>query len=247
MESELIFYCSLLFLVISFLYASVGHAGASGYLAVMALLSFPVESMKPISLTLNIVVSLIASYKFIRAGYFDKKIFLIFACTSIPLAFVGGYLQLDPFWFKKLAGLFLIGSAILLLARQYLKPTEEKKSISLFLALGIGALIGFLSGLLGVGGGIFLSPILILMGLTTLRTASGIAALFILCNSLLGLAGHYTSLPNLSKEILFFIPVVVIGGYAGAHLGSGKFNTKLVTTFLLVVLLSAGVKFLIVG
>lgn len=247
MESELIFYCSLLFLVISFLYASVGHAGASGYLAVMALLSFPVESMKPISLTLNIVVSLIASYKFIRAGYFDKKIFLIFACTSIPLAFVGGYLQLDPFWFKKLAGLFLIGSAILLLARQYLKPTEEKKNISLFLALGIGALIGFLSGLLGVGGGIFLSPILILMGLTTLRTASGIAALFILCNSLLGLAGHYTSLPNLSKEILFLIPVVVIGGYAGAHLGSGKFNTKLVTTFLFVVLLSAGVKFLIVG
>lgn len=247
MESDLIIYCGILFLLISFLYASVGHAGASGYLAVMALLSFPVESMKPVSLTLNIVVSLIASYKFIRAGYFDKKLFLVFAFTSIPLAFVGGYLQLDPFWFKKLAGLFLIGSAAMLLARQYLKPTDQKKSISLVLALGIGALIGFLSGLLGVGGGIFLSPILILMGLTTLRTASGIAALFILCNSLLGLAGHYTSLPDLPKEILYFIPVVIIGGYAGAHLGSGKFNTKLITTFLFVVLLSAGVKFLVVG
>ncbi|MBX2966135.1 MAG: sulfite exporter TauE/SafE family protein [Cyclobacteriaceae bacterium] len=247
METEIILLCGALFLVVSFLYSSVGHAGASGYLAIMALLSFPVASMKPISLTLNIVVSLIASYKFIRAGYFDKKLFLVFAFTSIPMAFLGGYLQLDPYWFKKLAGLFLLGSATMLLVRQHLKPAEQLKTISLPLALGIGALIGFLSGLLGVGGGIFLSPIIILLGLAQLRTASGIAALFILCNSLLGLAGHYTHLSTLPREILFFIPVVIIGGYTGAHLGSGKFNTKLITTFLFVVLLSAGIKFILVG
>lgn len=247
MEPEIIITGSILFLLIAFLYSSVGHAGASGYLAVMAILSFPIESIKPISLILNIVVSLIASYKFIKAGYFDKRLFILFAITSIPMAFVGGYLNLDPYWFKKLAGLFLVSSGILLLTRQFLKPVEKIREVNVVLALLIGAFIGFLSGLLGVGGGIFLSPIIIMFGFTSLRNASGVAALFILCNSVLALTGNYVALKYIPMEIMYFIPLVIVGGYSGAHLGSKKFNNKIIISFLFIVLISAGLKFIIIG
>ena len=247
MEYNILIISCTLFLLIAFLYSSVGHAGASGYLAVMALLSFPIELIKPISLLLNIVVALIASWKFIKAGYFDKRLFLIFAVTSIPMAFVGGYLQVNPFWFKILAGVFLIASALLLILRQFLKPAETHRTISVFPALLVGGAIGFLSGLLGVGGGIFLSPIMVLFGLTSIRNASGVAALFILCNSILGLTGHYVSFRLIPTEILYFIPMVMIGGYIGAHYGSQKFNNKIIVGFLFLVLLSAGLKFVFIG
>ncbi|MBL7856324.1 MAG: sulfite exporter TauE/SafE family protein [Cyclobacteriaceae bacterium] len=247
MDYTTILLASVLFLLIAFLYSSVGHAGASGYLAIMALLSFPVESIKPVSLVLNIVVSAIATYKFIKAGYFDKKIFLLFAITSIPMAFVGGYLTIDVYWFKILAGLFLILSGILLLVRQWLKPAENIRNPPLVGSLLIGAVIGLFSGLIGVGGGIFLSPIIIIMGYTSLRNTSGVAALFILCNSIIGLAGHYASLGKVPAAILYWIVAVVIGGLLGAHYGSRKFNNKIILLCLCIVLLSAGVKFLVVG
>lgn len=247
MDINLIIISGILFLIIAFLYSSVGHAGASGYLAVMALLAYPVESIKPISLTLNIIVSLIASYKFIKAGYFDKKLFVLVSITSIPLAFVGGYLNLDPYWFKKLAGVFLIASGVLLLLRQFIKPAEKTREIHPVAALVLGALIGFTSGLLGVGGGIFLSPIIIMLGFTTLRNASGVAALFILCNSILGLTGNYMAFKNLPVEIVYLIPMVIIGGYTGSHLGSQKLNNQYIVSFLFLVLISAGLKFLIIG
>lgn len=235
------------FFLIAFLYSSVGHAGASGYLAIMALFSFPVDSIKPISLVLNIVVAAIATYKFIGAGYFDRKIFLAFAITSTPMAFVGGYFKIDPYWFKILAGIFLILSAGLLLGRQFIRTTDKKRELNVPVAVGMGAVIGLLSGLLGVGGGIFLSPILILMGWTTVKQASGIAALFILCNSVLGLTGHYAALKYIPAEAFYFVAAVTLGGFIGAHYGSQKFNNKLILAFLFLVLLSAGVKFLWVG
>ncbi len=247
MELETLVILSLAFLVISFLYSAVGHAGASGYLAIMALLSFPVESIKPVSLVLNIVVSSIAAYKFLSAGYFDKKVFLTFAITSIPMAFVGGYLKVDPQWFKIFAGIFLLVSAVLLIGRQFIKPSDKINTISLPVGLVIGAIIGLFSGLLGVGGGIFLSPIIILFGWATIKNASGVAALFILCNSALGLAGHYVSLKFVPVEALYFVAVVAVGGYIGSHYGTQKFNNKLIISFLFVVLLSAGLKFILVG
>lgn len=119
----------------------------------MALMSFPIESIKPVSLVLNIVVSLIATYKFLKSGCFDRKVFLTFAVTSIPMAFVGGYMRIDAHWFKILAGSFLVISAFLLIGRQFIKSTDEIKRVNLPLALLIGAVIGLVSGLLGVGGG----------------------------------------------------------------------------------------------
>jgi len=247
MQYEIVITACICFLIVSFLYSTVGHAGASGYLAVMALLSFPIESIKPVSLILNIVVSVIATYKFMKAGRFDRRVFVSFAITSIPMAFVGGYLKIDPHWFKILAGSFLVISALLLLVRQFIKETDSIKQVNINVALVIGAIIGLLSGLLGVGGGIFLSPIIIIMGWATVKNTSGIAALFILCNSILGLTGHYIAIKSVPSEIIYFIGVVAIGGFIGSHYGSKVFNNKIILAFLFVVLLSAGIKFIFVG
>lgn len=247
MQIETLIILSLAFLFISFLYSSVGHAGASGYLAVMALMSFPVESIKPVSLVLNIVVSLIASYKFLKSGNFDRKVFLLFSITSIPMAFVGGYLKIDVHWFKIFTGSFLVISAILLIVRQSIHSTADIKKANIPLALIIGAFIGLVSGLLGVGGGIFLSPILLILGWTSIKNTSGIAALFILCNSVLGLAGHFTSLKSVPLETIYFVAFVGVGGFLGSHYGSQKFNNKVIVGLLFLVLFSAGLKFIFVG
>jgi len=247
MEPESLVIVSLAFFIIAFLYSSVGHAGASGYLAIMALLSFPIDSIKPISLVLNIVVASIAAYKFLSSGYFDKKVFLTFAITSIPMAFVGGYLKMDPYWFKLFAGTFLVISAGLMIGRQFIRSSDKINTISLPIGLILGAIIGLFSGLLGVGGGIFLSPIIILFGWTTVKNASGVAALFILCNSVLGLTGHYASLKSIPIEALYFVVTVALGGYIGSHYGTQKFNNKVIISFLFLVLLSAGLKFIFVG
>jgi uncharacterized membrane protein YfcA len=238
-----------LFFIVALLYSSVGHAGATGYLAIMALLSFPVDSIKGTSLVLNILVSAIGTYRFLKAGFFDKKVFLTFAVTSIPIAFVGGAMQLDPKLFKLLAGIFLMLSAVLLIGKNYLvKPsTDEPKDIPLVPGLGIGAAIGFLSGLIGVGGGVFLSPIMILMNWTTVKKASGVAALFILCNSVTGLIGHLSKLQKVDVNIGYWAVAVIIGGLIGSYLGTSKFSNKVILAILALVLLTAGFKFVFVG
>jgi uncharacterized membrane protein YfcA len=242
------FYLSLLlFFVIAALYSSVGHAGASGYLAIMALLSFAPDTIKPTSLILNVVVASIASFKFIQAGYFDKKIFLIFISTSIPMAFLGGYLRLDPAVFKIFAGFFLVIAALMLVLKTFIKPQQAEISPKpTWLGLAIGALIGLISGLIGVGGGIFLSPILIMSNWTTVKKASGISALFILLNSLAGLGGHITAIQSLDYTIFFWILAVFAGGLLGSHLGTNKYSNKIIIAILFLVLLTAGVKFLVV-
>lgn len=247
MTTEIFILTFFLLLIISTLYSSVGHAGASGYLAVMALLSFAPETIKPTSLVLNIIVATIASIKFIRADCFDRKIFIAFIVTSIPLAFLGGYITISPKYFKLIAGIFLIISALLIVIKTYIKPTlTEPKPMHIEYGLIIGSIIGLVSGLVGVGGGIFLSPIIIMANWTTVRNASGIAALFILCNSLAGLAGHLTALNKLDHNIFYWVIAVVIGGLVGSYLGTMKFNNKVIITCLFLVLLTAGLKFVFV-
>lgn len=247
MHSELLPLIFLAFLIVAFLYSSVGHAGASGYLAIMALFSFPVESIKPASLALNIAVSAIAAFQFIRAGCFDRRVFLSFAAGSIPMAFVGGYIQPDPVIFVTLAGIFLIASALLLIVKSYIKSSGNPRRASLAASLSIGGVIGLFSGLIGVGGGIFLSPILILTNWAPVRTVSGIAALFILFNSILALSGHFAAFRILEFDILIWLGAVLAGGVAGSYFGSRKFNSRLIMHLLALVLLSAGIKFLTIG
>lgn len=247
MTIEFILLAFVLFLVVAMLYSSVGHAGASGYLAIMALLSFAPESIKPTSLILNIVVALIASIKFIRAGYFDKRIFLAFIFTSLPLAFLGGYLVIPSNYFKLAAGIFLVVSAAFLLMREYIRPgSNEIKKMPAVAGISIGAIIGFFSGLIGVGGGIFLSPIIIMNRWTTVKNASGIAALFILLNSISGLAGNLTAVNKVDSNIIYWIAAVVLGGLAGSWLGTKKYNNKVIITFLFIVLITAGLKFIFI-
>jgi uncharacterized membrane protein YfcA len=247
LSNDLLLLSFFLFALVACLYASVGHAGASGYLAIMALLNFTPEEIKPTSLLLNIVVASIASYQFIKAGHFDKKIFALFIISSIPTAYLGGYLHLPPAYFKLLAGIFLILSAILLLKKtvqqeqwQELKPMSNSQRVLW------GGLIGFFSGLIGVGGGIFLSPLLIITRQASLKIVSGISALFILCNSIAAMAGHLTVVKNMHSQIFYWIPAVIVGGSIGSYLGTRKFNNKIILLCLFIVLLSAGLKFVLI-
>lgn len=247
MENTLIIVSCALFFFVAALYSSIGHAGASGYLAIMALLSFAPESIKPTSLVLNIVVAAIASARFISQGYFDKKIFLAFAIFSVPASFLGGLITLPSFYFKILAGVFLIVSAVFLLIKKQ-KVTDvvkETKNLWLYSAI-FGIIIGFVSGIIGVGGGIFLTPLILMFGWTRVKNVSGISALFILLNSVSGLLGHLSALNKVDTNIIYWIGAVVGGGILGSYLGTKKFNNKAIIYCLFIVLLTAGIKFIFV-
>jgi len=229
------------------LYSSVGQAGASGYLAVMALLSFAPETIKPTSLVLNIVVASIASVKYLKADYFDRKIFISLIITSLPMAFLGGYISLSPKYFKLIAGLFLIISSVLLLVKEYFRKRDSTIVEMPFISgLILGSVIGLISGLIGVGGGIFISPIIIMANWTTVKKAAGISALFILFNSMAGLTGHLAGLNRVDHNIIYWVGAVIVGGLTGSYLGTIKLNNKILITCLFLVLLAAGLKFVFI-
>ena len=215
----------LLLPIVAFLYASVGHGGASGYLALMSAFSFPMTYMKPTALVLNILVSSVAFYFYYREKNFKWNLFYPFALTSIPFSFVGGYLKIDAFYYKVILATVLV-FAVLRLLGFFGKEKNTLNEINLPLALGFGALIGFLSGLLGIGGGIILSPVLLLFGWATMKQAAAVSALFILTNSISGLFGFVSQGGILPESSLVLIGVVFVGGLLGAYYGSTKFNTK---------------------
>ena len=229
--------------VIATLYSITGHAGASGYIAVMALLGMAPQEIKPLALTLNVVVSLIATIQFYRAGHFDRKLFLPFVLGSIPLALIGGYVQLPMHWFKWLMGLALIVAALRVAVNRPRAATQP----AFMLAICVGAAIGLTSGLIGVGGGIFLTPLLLLAGWANAKQAAAVSAPFILLNSLAALAGlnAYATL-WLPDNILYLVLAVLAGGLLGSYLGSRTFQQQTITRVLSAVLLIAGVKLLYV-
>jgi uncharacterized membrane protein YfcA len=224
----------------AFLYASVGHGGASGYLAVMSFAGLAPATMKPAALALNVVVAGIGSWKYLRAGAFDWKVFWPFAVVSIPMAYLGGALHVPAGVFKPLVGLALLFAAwrMLLSTRQLEVARRELKLAPALLA---GASIGLLSGLTGVGGGIFLSPLILLMGWAGTRETSGIAALFILMNSLAGLAGH-GDLSALPADFPLWMAVVALLGWLGAEFGSRRLRLPMIRRLLALVLALAGAK-----
>jgi uncharacterized membrane protein YfcA len=228
----------VLLAVVAFLYASVGHGGASGYLALMSLFAFPVTFMKPTALVLNILVSGISFYFYYRQKEFDWKLFYPFAITSIPFSFLGGMISIETHWYKLILGTVLLFAVARLLGLLG-KSQKKLKSINLPLALFIGATIGFLSGLIGIGGGIILSPILLLLGWATMKQTAAVSALFILVNSISGLFGFLSQdgiVPIASTPL---IAVVLIGGILGGYYGSTKMNRIALRNVLAVVLLIA--------
>jgi uncharacterized membrane protein YfcA len=235
-------------LVAAFAYASVGHGGASAYIAAMALAGIAPAEMRPIALSLNLLVSAMATYKFKRAGYFRWRLFWPFAVVSVPLAFLGGAITLPGHWYKILVGVVLIYAAWQLWRSA--RAGEEMREVReppLALAMAVGALLGFLSGLTGVGGGIFLSPLLLLTGWAGTKQTSAVAAPFILVNSIAGLAGGFTvQAASLPAQIWVLAVAVLIGGWLGAEYGSRRFTNPFIRRLLAVVLAVAGAKMLFV-
>jgi uncharacterized protein len=233
---------ALLFFVGAALYASVGHGGASSYLAVMGLFSFAPEVMKPTALALNILVSAVATLKFYRAGLFKWNLFWPFAVASIPAAYLGGAMSLPARWYKVLVGVVLLYAAVWMF-RSSLRPSnKDPHAPPLWAAILSGLTIGFLSGLTGVGGGIFLSPLLLYMGWSETRATSAVAAPFILVNSISGLLGHLSSVSQLPANIPLWGATAVIGGWIGASYGSKRAPAPVLRQLLSLVLIVAGGK-----
>src|SRR5882762_10408677 len=196
--------------LIAFLYSSVGHAGASGYIAVMALWGLAPTIIRPTALVLNILVASIGAFQFWEAGHFSWRLFWPFALLSVPAAYFGGYLQLSASILKTLIGLVLLFSAVRLFFRREDPP--QVASPSLPTSIGVGAGVGFLSGLTGTGGGIFLTPTLLFFKWAHIRQAAAVSALFILVNSISGLVGYFTSTHYLPALGIIVGPAAVIGG-----------------------------------
>jgi hypothetical protein len=243
MTVEFSYLFGVLLLLMAFLYASVGHGGASGYLALMALFGFAPEVMRPTALVLNIFVASIAFLTYFRGGYFSWKLFWPFAIAAVPAAYLGGLLSVPVTIYKQLLGLLLLFPAI-----RFLWPTEtlQQANRPLFppAALLIGAIIGLLSGMIGIGGGIILSPLLLLLGWATVKQSAAISALFIVVNSIAGLAGQLQHGVDFTADMAVMVGIAVLGGFIGSWAGAFKFPQKALKISLSVVLLIAAVKLL---
>lgn len=230
-------------LLVAFLYSSVGHAGASGYIAVMTLWGMTPAEIKPAALSLNILVAVLGTWQFRRAGHFSWRLFWPFALASIPAAFVGGWIALPAKPFKILVGLVLLASA----ARFFFDPPAEppEKHPSLGASLGIGAGLGLLSGLTGTGGGIFLTPLGIFLRWDKTKTIAALSVAFILVNSIAGLTGHVQKTGSLPGVVPILAAAALAGGAAGSYLGSERLPHTAVKRLLSAVLLIAGIKLIV--
>ncbi len=240
MNSDQILLLSAAIFVIALLYSSVGHAGASGYIAIMTLAGLAPSFIKPTALILNILVASLTTIQFFRAGYFSWRLFWPFAMLSIPAAFLGGYLNLSTGTFKILLGMVLLYSAARFLIKP--KPDGAVHTPAVSLSLGVGAGLGFLSGLTGTGGGIFLTPLLIFSRWAQTKTAAATSAFFILANSVSGLLGNFGSTKTLPLLAFPLALAVIAGGGLGSYLGSRKFSPIIIKRCLACVLIIAGIK-----
>jgi hypothetical protein len=237
---------------VAVLYSSVGHAGASGYLAVLALAGLSPEAMKPTALVLNLVVASVGAIQFTRAGHFAWRTFWPFALASVPAAYAGGALKLPVGTYKAIVGVVLLLSAARLFwTARRASPEQDARADArnppLAAALPIGAGLGFLSGLTGVGGGIFLSPVLLFLGWAGTKRTAAVSVSFILVNSASGLLGHLASVERVPPDVRLWAPVVLVGGLIGSTLGSRVLPGPAIRVVLAVVLVLAGLKLLGAG
>lgn len=229
----------VLLALIAFLYASVGHGGASGYLAVMALFAIAPLVMKQTALLLNLGVSLMSFIAFYRQGYFRWNLFWPFALGSIPAAFLGARIPLADSTYKQ-----ILGACLLIAVIRMVVSLKEDSSQKLNLGVGIltGAAIGLLSGMIGIGGGIILSPLLLLFRWASLKEAAAVSALFIFVNSISGLAGLKTWIPMDQSQMIYWLAASLIGGFLGARWGAAVASNAKVKWILALVLVIASLK-----
>lgn len=231
----------IILFVVAFLYASVGHGGASGYLALMAIYGLAPEVMKPTALLLNLFVSGSAFVQFYRGKHFRKEIFIPLALASIPMSFIGGMLVIEDHIYKRILGALLLLPVIRLFFFKNTASSELKNS-NFYLSLLVGGSIGLLSGMIGIGGGIILSPVLLLLKWTDQKQTAAISALFIFVNSVAGLAGQFTKGIEFNSNMLWYVIIAFSGGLLGAYYGASRFNQNVLKNVLGVVLFMAAFK-----
>jgi uncharacterized membrane protein YfcA len=228
--------------LVAFLYAAVGHGGASGYLALLSLFSFAAHDVKTIALTLNLFVAGIAFFHYSRAGHFDKKLFLVLACSSMPMAFLGGRLQLETNTYFHILAVFLALAGLRLLLFSKNNDHKKSKEFSMGVALLIGGGLGFASGVLGIGGGILLSPLLLFLAWCNAKTTAGVSALFIFVNSGAALIGMYSKGLTYPSPMPYIILLVIVAGFIGAYFGANRWSNQYIKRLLAAVLLLASLK-----
>lgn len=247
MEYSFIFLICVLVFLVAFLYSTVGHGGASGYLAVLSLFAFPTDEMASTALLLNVMVAGIAFYYYYHSGYFSFKLTIPFLLSSVPLAFIGGMINIPKQFYSFLLIIALIAAALRLMIKfdsdtkgnlKYIPPSKQ-------LALPIGGAIGFISGVVGVGGGIFLSPIILLLRWANPKFTAATSALFIVVNSIAGISGRIIDGRFTTGTLLPFLVAAILGGLTGSTWGSRKFSNLTLLKLLGIVLIIAAVKLLI--
>jgi hypothetical protein len=238
-QNELLFVIGLM--LVAFFYSSVGHGGASGYLALMALFSLAPESIRHYALILNLGVSVIAFVSYYKAGFFRWRQVWPFLIASMPAAYIGAKFTINPVMYKIILGIMLILAVMrMLLVRN--TENEETHDPPLILALGIGLVLGLVSGIIGIGGGILLSPVLILARYARIKEASAAAALFIFLNSGSGLAGLMTTHVIFQPHIIFWLAGVMSAGFLGSAMGSRTISELNLKRVLSLVLIAASIK-----
>jgi len=227
--------------IVAFAYAMVGHGGASGYLALMALAGIPLLIARPSALMINLFVSAIAFTQYARAGHFRWALFWPFAITSVPMAWLGAQVEIDPLMYKRILAVCLLLAVVRLLGF-FGSNDNMERPVPLVAALVIGAALGSVSGLIGIGGGILLSPVLLLMRWADTKVTACTSALFILVNSAAGLAGTEALTSVIDLRLLTWVAAAIIAGLVGAYIGARRLEQRRLSQALGVVLLFACVK-----
>ena len=241
---ELDLFFLILLPIVAFLYASVGHGGASGYLGLMVFFDFAPAEMKPMALLLNLFVAAVSFLHYWKGGHFKLKLFLPFAITSIPMAFIGGIIEVETNLYKQILGVLLL-IAMLRMLNVFGREREIYRDVKFWQGLLIGGGIGFFSGLIGIGGGIILTPIILLFSWGRMKEAAAISALFIWVNSASGLGGQLISGVSFGYEAIAMVLFAFVGGFFGGYLGSRKMKNSTLRYLLAFVLLLASAKLFI--